>query len=188
MKPIIKLQHGEVETAEKVRTRSKARERLMELILERPIERLSILHTVSPDVEAFRDQMLAKRPGSRSGGGHDRIGGRLRRSAPGPGLRGSGDPLPRVGRRQPSPRTWPARASPATTAMGGTRPVHKAARPAAARATSIGPWRALLATGVIRAASRIPTTAAFVPRERRSDPRRAAQPIPERQRAPDQQE
>ena len=62
MKPIIKLKHGEVETAEKVRTRSKARERLMELILERPIERLSILHTVSPDVEAFRDQMLAKVP------------------------------------------------------------------------------------------------------------------------------
>ncbi len=62
VKPIIKVQHGEVETAEKVRTRSKARERLMELILERPIERLSILHTVSPDVEAFRDQMLAKVP------------------------------------------------------------------------------------------------------------------------------
>jgi len=34
----------------------------MELILERPIERLSILHTVSPDVEAFRDQMLARVP------------------------------------------------------------------------------------------------------------------------------
>ena len=62
VKPIIKLQHGEVETAEKVRTRSKARERLMELILERPIERLSILHTISPDVEAFRDQMLVKVP------------------------------------------------------------------------------------------------------------------------------
>ena len=62
VKPIIKVQHGEVETAEKVRTRSKARERLMELILERPIERLSILHTVSPDVEAFRDQMLARVP------------------------------------------------------------------------------------------------------------------------------
>ena len=62
VKPIIRLRHGEVETVEKVRTRSKARERLMELILERPIERLSILHTVSPDVEAFRDTMLAKVP------------------------------------------------------------------------------------------------------------------------------
>ena len=62
VKPIIRLKHGEVDTAEKVRTRSKARERLMELILERPIERLSILHTISPDVEAFRDAMLAKVP------------------------------------------------------------------------------------------------------------------------------
>ena len=62
VKPIIRLKHGEVDTAEKVRTRSKARARLMELILERPIERLSILHTISPDVEAFRDTMLAKVP------------------------------------------------------------------------------------------------------------------------------
>lgn len=62
VKPIIKLQHGEVETVDKVRTRSKARERLLELITERPIERLSILHTVSPDVEAYRDQVLARVP------------------------------------------------------------------------------------------------------------------------------
>ncbi len=62
VKPIIMLKHGEVETAEKVRTRSKARERLIELICERPIERLSILHTVSPDVEAFRDQLIARLP------------------------------------------------------------------------------------------------------------------------------
>ena len=64
VKPIIKVKDGAVETVDKVRTRSKARERLIELIVERPIERLAILHTISPDVEAFRDQVLARAPGS----------------------------------------------------------------------------------------------------------------------------
>ncbi len=63
VKPIIKVKDGAVETVDKVRTRSKARERLIELIVERPIERLAILHTISPDVEAFRDQVLAQAPG-----------------------------------------------------------------------------------------------------------------------------
>ena len=36
--------------------------RLIELILERPIERLAILHTISPDVENFREQVLARAP------------------------------------------------------------------------------------------------------------------------------
>jgi DegV family protein with EDD domain len=63
VKPIIAVMNGEVETVDKVRTRSKARERLIELITERPIERLAILHTVSPDVEAFRDEILARMPG-----------------------------------------------------------------------------------------------------------------------------
>jgi DegV family protein with EDD domain len=63
VKPIIAVMNGEVETVDKVRTRSKARERLIELITERPIERLAILHTVSPDVEAFRDEILARTPG-----------------------------------------------------------------------------------------------------------------------------
>jgi DegV family protein with EDD domain len=63
VKPIIKVKDGVVETVDKVRTKSKARERLLELIVERPIERLAILHTISPDVEAFRDQVLARAPG-----------------------------------------------------------------------------------------------------------------------------
>src|SRR6185503_5331681 len=63
VKPIIKVKDGVVETVDKVRTRGKARERLIELIVERPIERLAILHTISPDVEAFRDQVLARAPG-----------------------------------------------------------------------------------------------------------------------------
>ena len=40
--------HGVVETVDRVRTRSKARERVIELICERPIERLAILHTITP--------------------------------------------------------------------------------------------------------------------------------------------
>ena len=51
-----------VETGDRVRTRSKARERLIELVSERPIERLVVLHTVSPDVLAFRDELLARIP------------------------------------------------------------------------------------------------------------------------------
>ena len=63
VKPIIKVKDGVVETIDKVRTRSKARERLIELIVDRPIERLAILHTVSPDVETFRDKVLERAPG-----------------------------------------------------------------------------------------------------------------------------
>jgi DegV family protein with EDD domain len=62
VKPIIKVRHGEVTTAERVRTRSKARERLIELIMEQPVERLAILHTTSADVDAFRDEMLRRLP------------------------------------------------------------------------------------------------------------------------------
>ncbi|MEP6638123.1 MAG: DegV family protein [Chloroflexota bacterium] len=63
IKPIIRVKDGVVETIDKPRTRGKARERLIELIVERSIERLAILHTISPDVETFRDQVLAQAPG-----------------------------------------------------------------------------------------------------------------------------
>jgi DegV family protein with EDD domain len=62
VKPIIVVKHGVVATGERVRTRARARERLLELICERPVERLAILHTVSPDVEAFRAEVLARVP------------------------------------------------------------------------------------------------------------------------------
>jgi DegV family protein with EDD domain len=62
VKPIIAVKHGVVDTAERVRTRTKARDRLIELITQAPIERLAILHTVSPDVEEFRD-LVATRAG-----------------------------------------------------------------------------------------------------------------------------
>jgi len=63
VKPIIRVKGGVVDTIDKVRTRSKARDRMIELITERPIERLAILHTISPDVEAFRAEVLARSPG-----------------------------------------------------------------------------------------------------------------------------
>ena len=63
VKPIIRVRDGIVDTVDRVRTRTKARDRMIELICERPIERLAILHTVSPDVEAFRDAVLAQAPG-----------------------------------------------------------------------------------------------------------------------------
>ena len=62
VKPIIQVKHGEVTTADRVRTRSKARERLLELIFERPVERIAILHTVAPDVEEFRAEVLRRLP------------------------------------------------------------------------------------------------------------------------------
>jgi DegV family protein with EDD domain len=63
VKPIIAVEHGVVETADRVRTRAKARDRVIELICHRPIERLAILHTVTPDVEGFRDEVLARATG-----------------------------------------------------------------------------------------------------------------------------
>ena len=44
---------------DRVRTRSKARARAVEHLTQRPVERMAILHTVSPDVESFRDELLA---------------------------------------------------------------------------------------------------------------------------------
>jgi DegV family protein with EDD domain len=63
LKPIIEVKHGLVEVAERVRTRGKVRERLVELLTQRPIERLSILHTTDAGVEEFAEQLVAKVPG-----------------------------------------------------------------------------------------------------------------------------
>lgn len=60
VKPIIAVEDGKVETADKPRTRSKSRERCIELITARPIERIAILHTMAPDVEAFRDEVVRR--------------------------------------------------------------------------------------------------------------------------------
>jgi DegV family protein with EDD domain len=60
VKPIIAVEAGTVETADKPRTRSKSRERCIELITARPIERVAILHTMAPDVDAFRDEVIRR--------------------------------------------------------------------------------------------------------------------------------
>jgi DegV family protein with EDD domain len=63
VKPIIKISNGLVEVFERVRTKGKARERLIELLCARPIERLSILHTTNAGVEEFAPQLIAGVPG-----------------------------------------------------------------------------------------------------------------------------
>jgi len=63
VKPIIEIKDGKVETAERVRTRGKARERLIELFAVRPMERLAILHTTNADVEEFAEQIIPRIPG-----------------------------------------------------------------------------------------------------------------------------
>jgi DegV family protein with EDD domain len=60
VKPIIAVEAGVVETADKPRTRSKSRERCIELITARPIERLALLHTMAPDFEEFRAEVLRR--------------------------------------------------------------------------------------------------------------------------------
>ena len=60
VKPIIAVEAGAVDLAEKPRTRSKSRERCIELICARPIERVAILHTMAEDVDAFRDEVVRR--------------------------------------------------------------------------------------------------------------------------------
>jgi len=64
VKPIISVEHGVVETADRPRTRSKSRERCIELITERPIERAAILHTMVgddlSDVDAFKVEVCRR--------------------------------------------------------------------------------------------------------------------------------
>lgn len=63
VKPIIEIRDGLVETVEKVRTKGKARERMMEILCSRPMEQVVILHTVTPDIEAYRDEFVKRIPG-----------------------------------------------------------------------------------------------------------------------------
>ena len=60
VKPIIAVEAGVVETVDKPRTRAKSRERCIELICARPIERIAILHTMAPDVDEFRDEVIRR--------------------------------------------------------------------------------------------------------------------------------
>lgn len=60
VKPIIAVEAGVVSTPDRPRTRAKSRERCIELICARPIERLAILHTMAPDVEEFRAEVIRR--------------------------------------------------------------------------------------------------------------------------------
>ena len=60
IKPIITVIDGVVENADRVRSRAKARERVLELLTARPLERASLLHTTQADVEEFRDRFLER--------------------------------------------------------------------------------------------------------------------------------
>lgn len=63
VKPIITVADRKVEVEERVRTRSKARARCVELLTARPVERLAVLHTTNAEVEEFRDALVAGMPG-----------------------------------------------------------------------------------------------------------------------------
>ena len=62
VKPIIKIADGLVETVDRVRTKGKARERLIELLATAPMERLSVLHTSNAGVEEFVPALEARVP------------------------------------------------------------------------------------------------------------------------------
>ncbi len=64
-KPIITIRNGEVETADKPRTRARARERVLELVTRRPADWIAILYTPGEgtDPDAFRADVLARIPG-----------------------------------------------------------------------------------------------------------------------------
>lgn len=59
IKPIITIADGHVEQVDKVRSRLKARERVLELLTAKPIERAAILHTTNADVEEFAAKFQA---------------------------------------------------------------------------------------------------------------------------------
>ena len=63
VKPIITIKDNKVEASERVRTRSKARERVIELLTAKPVERLAILYAPPGEPESFRDEVIAAMPG-----------------------------------------------------------------------------------------------------------------------------
>jgi DegV family protein with EDD domain len=62
VKPIITIGEGKVEQVDRVRTRGKARERLLALLAGVPVERVFILHGEAPDVDDFAAQLRTRLP------------------------------------------------------------------------------------------------------------------------------
>jgi DegV family protein with EDD domain len=58
VKPIITIRDGAVHTVDRPRTRGKARERVIELMTERRVERVAVLYTPPADGESFRADLL----------------------------------------------------------------------------------------------------------------------------------
>jgi DegV family protein with EDD domain len=59
VKPIITLENGVVETADRPRTRGRARERLIQLLVATKPERVAILHGEATDIDAFAAELAA---------------------------------------------------------------------------------------------------------------------------------
>jgi len=66
VKPIITIEDGVVETADKPRTRGKARARLLELLGALKVDRVAVLHGRADDVEAFAEELAQTMPFPRS--------------------------------------------------------------------------------------------------------------------------
>ena len=63
VKPIVTVQDGLVVTADQPRTRARARERLLELMTDRPATELCVLYSPPADGPALREEVLARLPG-----------------------------------------------------------------------------------------------------------------------------
>jgi DegV family protein with EDD domain len=63
IKPVFTLRGTSIELIERPRTRSKAREALIAAATTRPVERLGIVHAMVPEIETFRDELVARVPG-----------------------------------------------------------------------------------------------------------------------------
>lgn len=59
VKPIITVEDGEVDTADRPRTSGKARARLLELLAELKPERVAVLHGQAPGIDGFVDDLAA---------------------------------------------------------------------------------------------------------------------------------
>jgi DegV family protein with EDD domain len=60
IKPIITVVEGIVENADRVRSRAKARERVLDLLTGQALDEATVLHTPGADVEGFREEFIAR--------------------------------------------------------------------------------------------------------------------------------
>ena len=153
MKPIITVRDGAVLQEDRVRTRSKARERCLELLTRRPIERAAVLHSLDPDADAFRDALVSRNPRRyRPSDGPDAADGRIDRAAPGSrphGRRGHVRPL-RSGSREHLQRGFSARHTRPVRSRCARKGCHRTPR-TACRPARVAPRRARLYSAAVRA-------------------------------------